>query len=610
MTRRRLLPVSLRSRLLLVVLVALLPGFGVAIDSALRQFERAEEDAYDQVRRAVRLSIRRNEQVVSRAHLLLRAVANGSRAFTVEEMCAQLALLPLTTGPTDGSADAGVVNEAAEVLCDVSGAGAAGRRLGEHGRIAVTKAATSGAFSIGEYDITPDAMGSAQIVVYPLSGRGDPVVLLFAWLSLDWFDTLASDLRLPADSALTIVDAKAVVVGRYPDPDRWVGETIAQGPLFRLIAGPESEGAGEAVGVDGVRRLYAFAPLEPTGSGAPYIAVGIPSAYAFGEARQTLFQSLAGLVALGAVALLASHAMAERSVLRKTRALTAAAEQMAAGDLSARVGDVADDIDELSGLARAFNGMAASVQRAQALGEQRYAELLQRDNALRAASHKLELQRERLDLLSRELLRTQEKERQHVARELHDEIGQSLTALKINLQVEKDTTRQSARIDDSIRIVNNILAGIRELSLMLRPPLLQEAGLRSAVNYLLASESQRSGIRMESRIAIGEARFPSEVELVVFRIVQEAVTNAIRHSKAHSLTVALEERDGVLELSIRDDGRGFDVERRTSAGAGFGLVSMQERAVLAGGTLRIESAPGAGTAIHARISVASGITDS
>lgn len=596
---RRIRFLSLRRQLLVLVLLAVLPGFGAAAAVSLAALSRAEAEAADEVRRAVRLSVRRDKQVAFRAQSLLRAAEDGWTGLSVEAACARLQALPLSTDQGTRLA-AGLATSAGAVICAPNGQ-SPGSRLRPSALLAIERAAASRAFAVGDYDTIPGSATSSLFVAQPLTGVTTSNLFLFASLSLEWFNTLAEDLRLPADSALTIVDGNARVVARYPNPEQFVGTVIGTGALFRLISGPEREGVGETRGVDGVERLYAFAPLEHSPFETAYVAVGIPSAQAFGDARRDLAVSLVALVIAALVTIGAARAVIGRTVLHRIRLLSNAAQRMAAGDMSARVGRVGGANDEVRELAATFDEMAANVQTAHVLEQQQYAELLARDEKLQAASATLEEQRARLDLLSRELLRAQETERQHIARELHDEIGQSLTALKINLQIDESTATGATRTADSIQIINRLLPQIRELSLMLRPPLLHEAGLDPALRYLLDSESQRSGIRMEGRIDIQDARYPVETELAAFRIAQEALNNAVKHARATTITLTLAQRGDDLELTISDDGVGFEPGASRPPGAGFGLLSMRERAVLAGGEFRIESRPGAGTVIQVRI---------
>lgn len=197
--------------------------------------------------------------------------------------------------------------------------------------------------------------------------------------------------------------------------------------------------------------------------------------------------------------------------------------------------------------------------------------------------------------LSRRLLEMQEAERRHIARELHDDFGQILTALKLGLQGEASTR-------ESLALVDSAMERVRDLSLALRPSILDDLGLPAALRWLLARQSQQAGF--EARLNVGSLRerLPPLLETACFRVVQEAVTNVARHAGAHRVDVELQAGRNSLQIRVHDDGRGFDVARarqRASAGASVGLLSMQERVSLAGGNLVIESARGRGTDVVA-----------
>jgi PAS domain S-box-containing protein len=217
---------------------------------------------------------------------------------------------------------------------------------------------------------------------------------------------------------------------------------------------------------------------------------------------------------------------------------------------------------------------------------------------------------DRLEALSRQLLQTQELERRHLARELHDEIGQTLTAIKLNLQATRrgcsgpleDEQRRMvvARIDESIAIVDRTIAEVRNLSLDLRPSLLDDLGLVPALRWYVERQAARAGFAASFDADLDE-RLPPDLETACFRVVQEAVTNAARHGRAQQVSVMLCREDGWLELAVRDDGAGFDVtaaRERAARGDSLGLLGMQERVRLAGGTIDIRSAPGQGTEIR------------
>lgn len=212
-------------------------------------------------------------------------------------------------------------------------------------------------------------------------------------------------------------------------------------------------------------------------------------------------------------------------------------------------------------------------------------------------------QREQLQSLSRKLIRAQEAERRAVARELHDDFGQVLTAIKLNLQKREGDT------EDSIALVDGAIARVRELAQDLRPPLLDDLGLESSLRSYVEREASRAGLEIALDLASLAARPSAEVEITCFRVAQEALTNVIRHAQARRVEVRLRPEGNELLLEVRDDGTGFDVakgRKRALGGASQGLLNMQERVALAGGALQIESAAGRGTTVSARLPLTGG----
>jgi len=211
---------------------------------------------------------------------------------------------------------------------------------------------------------------------------------------------------------------------------------------------------------------------------------------------------------------------------------------------------------------------------------------------------------EALRTYSQRLIEAQEAERQVIARELHDEIGQVLTAVRINLQSLRHSTQsgsQPSSIDDSLVIVDEALDRVRELSLNLRPSVLDNLGLSSALRWYVDRCAQRSGIVADLQSDLEDGRrLGVELETACFRIVQEALTNVVRHARATRVLVCLKRANGNLTIKVMDDGVGFDVARliKNSPPAwNLGLRGMEERAVAAQGRLKIESAPMRGTEI-------------
>ncbi len=223
----------------------------------------------------------------------------------------------------------------------------------------------------------------------------------------------------------------------------------------------------------------------------------------------------------------------------------------------------------------------------------------QAEDQLRDFAHQLEL-------LSRRLLTTQEAERRHIARELHDEIGQLLTVIKLDLQgVLRQPGVQSAvpALNESIDTIDQLVGKVRDLSLNLRPSMLDDLGLIPALRWYGQRQAKHLGLAIDLRLPASAPRLPAEMETACFRIIQEALTNAARHAQATQVTVTVLIGPQYAELTVRDNGVGFDVsstQYSAIAGGGFGLLGMQERAQLVGGTLQLTSTPGAGTCIAAR----------
>jgi two-component system sensor histidine kinase UhpB len=229
---------------------------------------------------------------------------------------------------------------------------------------------------------------------------------------------------------------------------------------------------------------------------------------------------------------------------------------------------------------------------------------------LRRAMDELGAARERLQGLSRRLLEVQESERKSLARELHDDIGQTLTALKLNLEAlqrGRDGAANGARVQEALETTRHTLERVRQLSLSLRPLQLDDLGLAAALRSHLDRQAALGGFAPHPEIQDFPARLPPEVETACFRVAQEAVNNIVRHARAQNVWLQLALDAGRLSLTVRDDGAGFDVEaaqRRAALGESLGVVSMSERAALARGTLRIESAPGMGTTVVAAFPLA------
>jgi PAS domain S-box-containing protein len=217
------------------------------------------------------------------------------------------------------------------------------------------------------------------------------------------------------------------------------------------------------------------------------------------------------------------------------------------------------------------------------------------ESALRTAARNLQA-------LTRRLVEVEEAERRRIARELHDRVGQNLSALNINLDIVLGNLKDAAlkrRLEDSLKLVDSTLQSIENVMADLRPALLDEYGLAAALAWYAEEYSQRTGIRVSVEALEATKELRAEAAVALFRIAQEALNNAAKHSSAKRITVLVEEKEAELMLSVMDDGAGFD-PAQVRRGR-WGMTTMRERAEAAGGRLAVESAIGKGTTVRAAV---------
>jgi PAS domain S-box-containing protein len=222
------------------------------------------------------------------------------------------------------------------------------------------------------------------------------------------------------------------------------------------------------------------------------------------------------------------------------------------------------------------------------------------EQQVHARTRKLASANRLLRRLSRQVLEAQETERRRVARELHDEIGQALTGVKLLL--ETSSRRNAAKMNSALAgvgdAIDEALTRVRELSLDLRPAMLDSLGLLPTLLWRFETYTSQTGIQVAFHHAGLEQRFAPEVETGAYRVIQEALTNVARHAAVPVVRVELEATDQALRIYVIDEGLGFDAEEVIASGRSTGLAGMRERATLLGGTFVLSSAPGAGATIE------------
>ncbi len=220
---------------------------------------------------------------------------------------------------------------------------------------------------------------------------------------------------------------------------------------------------------------------------------------------------------------------------------------------------------------------------------------------LERGRHALAASNAELQAMAGRLFSLQEDERRSISRDLHDDIGQAITAMKLAAGAardEEDCTRRQEDIDQIIELADSTVVKLRNLSMLLRPPQLDALGLEAALRWQANMLFRSTPVELLLNVDTLAHRPGNEVEQACFRIAQEGLTNALRHARASQVSLLLRDgRNGELLLQVVDDGEGFD----PAAPRGLGMIVMRERAQSAGGSLQIETAPGEGTCINLRL---------
>jgi signal transduction histidine kinase len=280
-----------------------------------------------------------------------------------------------------------------------------------------------------------------------------------------------------------------------------------------------------------------------------------------------------------------------RNITRPLNNLTAAATAIAGGDYSSAVN--VDRRDEVGKLARAFNAMNSQVNKAKKGLEQKIAETVEINEQLRS--------------LSAHLQNIREEERIHIAREMHDELGQLLTGFKMDVSwlrkrfAGNNDPALMEKLEGMVTITDEAVRFVRRIAAELRPSILDDLGLIPALEWHNREFEKRFNIQVEFQSHV-DFKIPSGIATGIFRMYQESLTNVARHSGAKKVSAILDTTDENIHLSITDDGKGFDIDRAEQKT--LGLLGMKERAIMIGGKLEIKSEPGRGTTILITIPLA------
>lgn len=350
--------ISVRTRLLLLILLAILPALGLALYAGMQHHRMAADRAQQEALRLARIASNDHEQLIRRARQLLRVLSMlpSVRAHDAHACYAFFADL-LKQYPQ--YANFGVVRANGDVTC--SGLPLSGpTNLAD--RSYIRRAIETRDFAVGDYQIGRITGTATVNFGYPLlDSAGGVQAVIFAALDLARLSQLVAA-RLPKDARLVVIDRNGIILVRHPDPERLVGQSVSRSPIGTAVLA-QGEGTIEAPGLTGVLRLYGFAAVRNTRHEPDlHVWVGIPSSTAYAEADRLLAGNLMTLGLVGVLALAAAWVYADRFILRGVKALMDGTERLKAGDLTARV-ELAGH-GELHSLAARFNEMAESLRTA------------------------------------------------------------------------------------------------------------------------------------------------------------------------------------------------------------------------------------------------------
>ncbi|HNB23169.1 MAG: HAMP domain-containing protein [Candidatus Obscuribacterales bacterium] len=406
---------------------------------------------------------------------------------------------------------------------------------------------------------------------------GSVLCVVFVAVDLKWLNEMTERVRAPAQHTLFIVDRNGTVLARSNpcNTDEY--------PVASLIPELAEKARGGRTMIQARRHGHvhtlAVAPMEELPG--IIIATALPHE-SINRGANAIFLRMFGLLSLltlttGAFVVI----LEELTLLRWLRSLSLTAKRFGGGDYAARV-SASSGTGELEDMAATFNSMA---------------------DTLRARHQELEETRDRLEKSARHLQIAKEQEAQRIARDLHDEVGQVLTSIKLDLRsFEKKWAGGQEAIQDIIRIsakIDDMVKFIREIASELRPPVLDRMGLASAVEILARNTEQSGKVVIDVETSGIEEPVDWLISITLYRVAQESLTNIARHSNATEAHLRLSYSGDSYRLRIKDNGKGFNPDAADSHS--LGLIGMHERCLLVGGVFNITSSPGHGTEIDVSV---------
>ena len=576
---------SLKSRLYVLVVVSILPVCGLILYTAFDQ-RRTELIKIEQnVLNLAEAAASEEVQILEGARQLLIVMANYLEAVKFDPAACQLFFSRIRDHFTR-YVNLGAAGLDGRVFCS---AAPLKDPLAPRYREWFTRALASVNDSAGKFSISRMTGQPVLVMSLPvLDARRQPAAVVFAAIDIHWLNRFISRtaIQAPEGSTISQLDSSGVLLTYQPETLTWVEAPGSGKPFYRAVL-DQKRGTLESRDGNGVSLIYAFAPLKSTYENrAATLILSVPSKIAYAASRRTLIFNLCLLAAVFVLAMIIAGVASRYFILKDLDALLKASEMLAGGDLGARITTIHSG-GEVGLLGNAFNRMADSLEK--------------QDLERRTAEEELKASREKLRNLSEYIQTVREKERTRIAREIHDNLGQTLTALKMDLSwLEKrlgaDQTLLRDKINSMTLLAQDTIQTVQRVSAELRPGILDDFGLVAAIEWQADEFQQRSNISARLSLPAEPIHLARDQSTAVFRIFQEALTNVIRHAGASEIEVRLTQADGRLCLTVRDNGRGIS-SREISDPRSFGLIGMQERVHPWKGEVAFQGIPNQGTTV-------------
>ena len=614
---------SLRFRLILLVLLAVLPALGLMLYTGLEQRRLAAADAQEEALRLAQLAANDHERLIEQARQFLAAlvqlpaVRDGDTVACSALFADLLKHYPAYTGLTAAEPDGDVFCSATPLAQPVNFADRAWFQ-----RLLQTRD-----FVVSEYLMGRISGQAVLVLAYPaLDTAGQLRAIVTTALALTWLNQLASEAQLPQGSTLTVIDRNGTILARSPDAEKWVGQSVPETSIVEAILA-RGEGVESAPGLDGIPRLFAFTPLRGSPEDSVYVSIGIPTAVAYADANRALARNLAALALIGALALAAAWFGGNLFILRRVNDLVSTTQRLASGDLSARTG-LPYGVGELSQLARTFDHMAEAL-------EQREAERKQAEEALKEYSERLEemveertraLRDAQEQLVRSEKLAVLGQLAGGVGHELRNPLGAVKNAayfLRMVLQKPEPDVAEMLQIldrevDNCERIISSLLDFARPRELTLR-----QVHLPEVIEETLARNTVPKNVQVLTRYAEALPLImadPDQLGLVFGNLIRNAI-QAMPGGGRLTITAAYVEGGTVrnpqsaIRIQVSDTGVGISEEHMgkifeplfttKAKGMGLGLAVSKTLLERHGGTIEVESQVGKGTTFTVRLPLAS-----